>query len=478
MGQIIPSSLKFPDQPPAGDIAVINNVAVFFNFVAGQSGLKPDHVKLIPRLVAFLIAQIDQLGFSDKSISLLFHGQASATGKTDKNLSLSRDRAAAVGAAFVKEFDRQKSQSRLASGMVLIPNIDARGDTEARAELATLQNTNPKFRNLSSKDVDDIQGGDRRVFVGITDSHEVVNDDKKVECRQLLTAVVKVEHKPANLLEQTIDDVEKSVKSAFEGHGVAKFIVDQIVAQITTPLKDMVKAGFKELTADFPEIAALLFAADFIIPSDIQNVFEFRDNRGKTAQYVYTGSQNKIGFGIIDALCKILGLLKWVTKTIEAFERFAEQAKRQGKNIEKILDVLSKLKKVQSASKKIFDMLSKKGSILRTIIGDDMADLIVKVVNDNLVGKVAIDATDFAPVAFDIDGVFDVATFRGPARTEVREFLLESKVFLDFLGTGPEGLLGFAGHSLMFGKFAFNNNLLGFGISKGALVGTKVLSPS
>ena len=56
-----------------------------------------------------------------------------------------------------------------------------------------------------------------------------------------------------------------------------------------------------------------------------------------------------------------------------------------------------------------------------------------------------IPATEFFPVSFVSQGVFDVSTFEGPARTEVRGSLGKTKTILEFLGVGPEGRLGFGG---------------------------------
>lgn len=113
--------------------------------------------------------------------------------------------------------------------------------------------------------------------------------------------------------------------------------------------------------------------------------------------------------------------------------------------------------------------------MFRKIIGDSIADLIVKAVNAGssaIVGDAQM-ATDFARVTFASKGVFDIGSFRGAAEVETRELRgSPTTVALDFAALQNQRLLGWRAHAVMERKFQISFSLGSFEISRGNLIPT------
>jgi hypothetical protein len=458
------TDFDFPTFPPTEFIVTTSDQVIFRNFVVDHAEPRPEHLAFIrSNLIPFFIRQVDALGFpNDNNLDLFLIGFASATGQSTHNLGLSSSRAAAIGSAIAQEFQRQKAQSKFAKGITVTPHPKGAGDGPARANLEALKLRNPELRRhpLSSRDIELLQPTMRSVLTTLKLHHEVEDDDTKVDCRQLLTAKIKVEKVPANHLEQVLDDIEHKIPPAL------KFVLDQGIEFVKNRIVKELKSIITELAVDFPEIAIVFATIDFIIPSDIKNQFEFRNHRGNSARYNYTGSQNKIGVDVFEALAKLLSVFKWLTKVDEALEKFDKLKP----NVEALEKVLKNVKTAVKTLEKLETDLENRDGLIRKHLGDGVADVLIALLKAGKDNLMVVPATEFFPVAFVSKGVFDVNTFSGFARTEVVASLGRTKTTLEFLGAGPEGRLGFGAATIIFGPFAITNSLIGFGISKGNLI--------
>jgi hypothetical protein len=454
---VVPADIPFPDLPPTKFIATLNGVVLFSKFaVDSPKPVVPFHTDFIKqRLVPFMIAQIDQLGFDDHVATIHLFGFASATGKAAHNLILSQARAQAIGDAIAAEFDRQKDKSKFAHNIQIKIDPHGEGDEAGRAELLAMRKI--LGRAPTSAEIEEAEFALRSVRVRIQAVHHVVDDDKKVLCRELFSVKFETKKIPANLLEQTIDDIAKDVGPVLTSLLGAAFDV------FKSEVKSTLKNALKELEVGAPELFIIFESIDFIVPSDITLAFEFKDSRGRTAIYKFTGQENKKNFTLLDALAKFISFTKWLEKLDEALKKFKLIRAIKSVALDKFI------KKVLTTALKDAHSLVDKGGSLRAVIGDPVADILLAIFELGAKAPLTFGASDFTLVIFDRPGVFDVATFNGPARTETREFLGKANVRLDFLGEGPEGRLGFHGTTRIQNRFSFNTGLLGFGISKGLL---------
>jgi hypothetical protein len=196
----------FPTPEPTEFIATISDQGLFRNFDIDCPRLRLEHLAFRREyFVPVFIHQIDALGFpNDNNLDLLLIGFVSATGQSVYNLSLSFGRAAAIGDAVAKkEFLRQKAQRKFAKSITVTPHPTGAGDVSAKADLEDLKKRNPELRRhpLTRRDIELLQPTMRSVLTTLKLHHEVEDDDTKVDCRQLLTAKIKVEKVPANHLE-------------------------------------------------------------------------------------------------------------------------------------------------------------------------------------------------------------------------------------------------------------------------------------
>jgi hypothetical protein len=453
MGSVVPADIPFPDLPPTKFIATLDGIVLFSNFaVDSAKPVSPFHTDFIRlRLVPFLIKQIDQLGFDDRVATLHLFGFASATGTAAHNLVLSQARAQAIGDAIAAEFDKQRDKSKLAHNIQIKIDPHGEGDEVGRLQLAAIQKV--LGRRPSSAEIEQAEFALRSVRMRIQAVHRVVDDDTKVLGREVFSVKFKKESHPANLLEQTIQDIEE------EAPPILLALFGASLDGVKELLKENLKGVLKELEISQPELFLIFELVEFVIPGDLILGFEFKDSRGRLALYKYTGSENKDSIGILKVLSKILSIFKWLAKLESAIKKIGK--------LEKFTKVFTFV--VKQLEKRLSD-LTAKGSALRRTLGDGAADVIEAILELGAKNAIVVAASDFVPVIFDRPSVFDISTFNGPARTETREFLGTATVRLDFLGEGPEGRLGFRATMTVTNRFSVFSGLIGFGVSKGVLL--------
>jgi hypothetical protein len=190
-----------------------------------------------------------------------------------------------------------------------------------------------------------------------------------------------------------------------------------------------------------------------------------------------------VDLNAIDALCAVLSVLKWLTELPKALKALEEEVEIEGEKlnlthqqIDQLKKSIGQLKGLVGNAKTIFDAMTAPGSITRKIFGDTLVQAVVDVVNT---GKTALfgvpqAATDFAPCSFESQGLFDIKTFGGVARTETHELAgTLTTVALDFAARKNVSLLGFQGHVLLHRNFSFGLTLTSFEVSNGSLIPAK-----
>jgi hypothetical protein len=464
MANVVPVDIPFPDLPPTKFIATLDGVVLFSNFaVDSAKPVTPFHTDFIRlRLVPFLIKQIDELGFADRFATLHLFGFASATGTAAHNQVLSQARAQAIGDAIAAEFEKQKDKSKLAHNIQIKIDPHGEGDEVGRLQLAAIQKV--LGRRPSSAEIEQAEFALRSVRMRIQAVHRVVDDDTKVLGREVFSVKFKKERRPANLLEQTIQEIED------ESPAILRTLLGVTLDGVKELFKEGLKDFLKDAEIEQPELFFIFEMVEFVIPGDLILGFEFKDSRGRLALYKYTGVENKDSIGILKVLSKILSVLKWMAKFESLLKKNEKLLKSAGKFFQNT-DVFLKLFTftVKQLEKRLSD-LTAKGSVLRRTLGDGVADIIEAILELGSKNAIVVAASDFVPVIFDRPSVFDVTTFNGPARTETREFLGAATLRLDFLGQGPEGLLGFRATMTVTSRFSIFSGLIGFGVSKGFLL--------
>ena len=444
MAGIVLSGLTVPKIFPTDEIAIKNPWVFFMNFEVGSAKPTRAHRDFIPFVVAFFIKQIDALGYRDKTLTVHLYGEASATGTPTKNQQLGRDRAQAVGQLLIAEFERKKGTSRLASGVTM--TLDLRSDSDDRAR----QDRNSRLKGLRlDSNVEKMQTSFRNVHFGLEVGHVAVDEDKDYDCRMVYNAKLETRKVPANELERVLDDMENKIGS------LAMFFVAFDFAQIKNFAIKAAKKAVEPLLEDFPEVAIVYEAIDFIIPSDIFLCFQFRDHKGAIAQYQYTGQQNKKSFEMFATVTQAISLLKWLTKIGEALDKVG-QAQPAVDQARRVL-------------KNGLDSLLGKDGLIRRNFGDGFTDQLVSIMDAGGGGPLVIEASGWFPVTFKNRSVYDPHTFGGSARTETDELLGKADVTLDFLLEGSDICHDYRATTIIHGGFSLQTGILGFGISKGLL---------
>lgn len=469
MPGVIPSSVS-PPLPMSSDFVVSNDRNVLFiNFKVDHTELRPEHDSFIDRiLVPFYINQIEALGFFDSKMTIHPIGKASATGQKDHNQTLSEGRANSVGAAIKKYFDQQKSRGRISRNVNVVIDAIAEGDKEERDLIGPPVGSPKAYEDKSNRF--------RSVFLSMLVQHDVNPDDEKVFCRQILNIKVEVTTVPANQLEQKIDELQTKMPPELKA----------ALKEFTDSIKGLAKAVGKLILegADFlgPEVAIIFKGIEFIVPSDIGLMFEFKDSRQRTKRYTYTGSANKVDISALDIFVELLSVVKWMTQLPEGLKELEKELEENKvklnlthEQIELIEAAIKKAQGFAGTAKKIFDAVTGPNSIFRKIFGNTVTDLIVKAVNDGksiLLGE-AQAATEFALVHFDAKGAFDIFFFNGAAQVETREHRgSPTTVELDFAALKNQPLLGFQAHVMMHREFELSFSLGSFEISRGNLMAT------
>jgi hypothetical protein len=415
--------------------------------------------------VPFYINQIESLGFFDRTMTVRPIGKASATGRQDHNKALSEGRANAVGAAIKKYFDLQKSRAAIAKNVEVVVKPTAEGDKEERDLIGPPIGPPKAYEEKSNRF--------RSVFLSMLVQHDVNEDDEKIFCRQILNAKLKVTTVPTNLLEQKIADLQ--AKMPAELSAAVKEFLDSVKSTAKAIGKLMLEAA--EFTGE--EVFIVLKGIEFIVPSDIALLFEFKDSRLRTKKYTFTGSANKIDISAIEIFAQLLSILKWMTRLPQALQDFELELEEEERKlnlshelIDKVKGALEKASKLAGKAKTIFDSITAPGSLFRKAFGDGVTDLIVKAVNSgsaSLLGEAEL-ATEFALVHFDLKGAFDISFFAGAAQTDTRERRgSPTTIELDFGAPKNQALLGFRGHVMMQRKFTLSFSIGSFEISRGAL---------
>jgi hypothetical protein len=449
------SGLAVPLTINSDDVSIDDQSIVRFkNFAVNSTAPKPAHAAYAPFLVGFLIRQIDSIGRTDDKATVHIFGEASATGPALGNAHLAQGRADAIGRMLKAEFDKQKGASGIARKMTMV--IDAKGTGDARARDDRDTRLSGLVLNTS---IDKMQNDYREAYVNLSARHVVVDDDLLYDCRMVYNIKLDTKKVPANELERVLDDMETKLGSV--GTFLAKFGFDQLKSYVVKTLKETVKPLFE----DFPEIAIVYESIDFIVPSDLNLCFQFRNHQGTMGQYQYSGTENKKALDLFDCVSKLIGMLKWLTKINDALEK----VDKLGKQFDGASDAVKKLKQATGYLKKGLDDLLSKDGYIRKYLGDGVADLLLTILSSGVSGPLVIEASDWFAVTFEKKSVYAVSSFGGGARTETRELLGKAVVTLDFKLDGPEGLHHYLGTTVIHAAFSLQTGLLGFGFSKGKL---------
>ena len=104
----------------------------------------------------------------------------------------------------------------------------------------------------------------------------------------------------------------------------------------------------------------------------------------------------------------------------------------------------------------MFDATTAPNSAARKVLGDAVVDRVKAAVESAQTDVLGDDqtATEFAQVAFEKKGVFDIFSFRGAAQTLTQEQMgAPTVVALDFAARSNQPLLGFQAHVLLQRKW-------------------------
>jgi hypothetical protein len=432
MPQIVPYPIPLPDLPPGEFIWVDKGVVYFWNFGVGKSNPQKAHTDFISRtVVPFLMANVEAMKFEDKSIELHLYGEASATGAADRNKALSLARADEIGKAIAQEFNRQKSGGKFSRGVVIVPQPEGQGFTAARAALKAKQALTHRTYTSAQIEADEFMF--RCVIVKVMGGHLVVDRDKDVFAREVFGCKFKDEKVPLTLLDQKLAELGDNGPLSF----AFTFVLGLIKGELKSAIKSLIEG------ADFaaPEIMLLFDTIDFITPTDATLGFQFKDPRGRIVLYKLTGSLNSKNFGSLDLISYLLGFTDWMKKLDKAIDTLMgkalspEQIKLLG-NLKKVVNQVK-----SQLSDKLRDVL-RPGGLARTLLGDALCDTLLSYLEKGLAKGVLI-FSEFEPVVFTHPGVYDIGTFGGPARAFSTIIAGKATTQLEFLGAGPEGLLGF-----------------------------------
>jgi hypothetical protein len=442
------------------DITVDGKSVAFTNFVVNSTVPLQSHRDFIrDAYVPFIINQIDLLGYRDNELKIFIAGSASATGTTEGNQALSDGRAQAIGAVVKEFFDLQKGRSSLARGMTVTIVPVGQGDAFGRALLKAFSKKVPGI-HFTPEQIEKLEYVCRCAKLSLDYAHVVNEEDMIYLCQQVLNVKLNTKKVPANHLEEVLDAADSKLGK------VGSWVVGLGFSQLKKYLINQLKETIKPMFEDFPEVAIVYETVDFIVPSDVFLCFRFKDHFGKTAQYQYTGSENKKSLDLFDAVSKLIGVLKWMTKIQDALEK----VDKLSAGFDKAKALVGKLKQATGYLKKGIEDLLNKDGLIRKYCGNSFADMLVQILQAGTSGPLLIEASAWFPVIFATPGVYRVDSFEaGWARTETTEKLMKATVELDFLGAGPEGLLGYGAKTIIHADFSLQSGLLGWGFSKGRL---------
>jgi hypothetical protein len=520
-GVVVPANVPEPAWPfPTEDLVVKDGTFVFFqNFAVGSATPKPAHEAFIKsKMVPYLIAQLNALGFNDTRLTLFLAGFASATGDSFKNSVLSENRARAIGKLIEKHFREQAKSGSASKITQFVFDVKAKGDEVGKKFLGNLG-------KLLPWDIEKSQSMLRSAIAALKIHHAVLPEDKVVRVRQTFDPKFKVVKVPANEFEETLERFKTRFATTYALLGMA---VDQALSQVKSAVKELLQgAEFSQ-----PEILILFKGIEFIVPADVATQFEFIDSRGRIVRYTFLGDGNSVDLGMLEAISHLLSLAKWLSKLPPALQELEDErkaeaallgfekkireafAKKMGfdpktlkevpeeiieawarenkvpltakqinklakmiplnqteEAIQKILDAIKKLKAVTGFAKAILDKVAEKGGLVRRVLGDELVDKLLASIKDP--GAFFADSTittDWFNCHFEDVEMPDIGTLGGRAQLEIRSlFASSSTIRIDFSARKNEPLLGFRGHAIIERKWQASTTLGKFEIARGSL---------
>ncbi|MCJ2081721.1 hypothetical protein [Methylobacterium sp. J-090] len=443
----------------------------FENFAVGSSAPRKYHVNFIGNfLVPHYIKLIDAMGApAHNTFKVPAIGQASATGDVNKNKALSAARIEAIGAVIVAEFEKQKRRSAVAAQCQIVIAPDAWGDTESRKQRKLAEDS--QKTQFSDQVVEVGQKHCRSVITAINAYDEIDPGDILYQCRELYEVDFEVKRVPENLLEQTLENLGTSLGTAgkLAGLGVFKVIVWRLQKAYKYQIKNLLKNAGK-LIEDIPEIKILLFVVDFVIPEDISLLFEFRDNRKKSASYAFVGKIHKKNTSdLLTILMYLLSVRRYLQKAVKAL-RMALAHPRLAPFRQEIQVVLTEVLAIEAEFDRQFASVTGPNGFVRKTLGSAVTDTLISLMQKDPPDHVRIPVSAWSP-PFSLTGksYYDVRSFSGPARTTSWDLLFKTHVSLEFAGGDEHGYLGYAGTVDIVSDVSAQNQALGIGIANGRL---------
>ncbi len=471
MPPVIPSNNQLPIMPASSedvDIDDVSKTVLFRNFRVGDSNPKKAHMDFIANFwVPLTIQGINKDRFPVQVMTLTLFGRASATGNKDKNQALSSLRAEAIGDVF--EFEFFKQANGLASQVKTIKkNIKPLGDTEARALLRGNPNVPPP------KTIEKNQNDFRSVLTSFKMNHSITPAEQVILCRQIIDQQFKVEKPSTTLLGQTIDRLADRTPLLLKlGMQVAVAVVKDVLLD---GLKKMLESA-ENAAVTAPELGIIIKGMEFIVPGDFACFFEFKDVRGVLRKYLYTSTENKIDFSLLDLASMVGSFAKFARGSPGAVEKFVDAlktgaGKRMGMSKDDVDKLITVLKAFGAACKSInddFKRLTGPGGGLRQALGDEWTDALVRVVESS--GLKLVVASPFEPCTFEDLGFPDIGTLSGVARTfRTSRIFGTTETEFDFAARENISLLGFRGHCTFREKRALSLNIGSVDLTRGTLM--------
>lgn len=446
----------------------------FDNFGVGKAVPLKEHVNFISNfLVPHYIKTLEALNDPNhNTLTVPGIGQASATGDVNKNKALSDSRVRAIGEVVKREFDKLKTRSAIASSCRVEIDSQAWGETES---LKVRDGAEQKFHTkFTDQQVEAAQGNYRSVMMAINAYDKIDPDDSLYQCRELYEVDFKVEKVPANLLEQTIDDIDKKLGTIgkLAGLGVWKGVLWRIQKVYKYQIKNLLKNAGR-LIEDIPEIKIMMEVIDFVIPSDISLLFEFKDNKDKRAVYAYSGSTNKKDTSdALKMLMYVLGIRRYLQKAETALKA-ALTSPRCAPFRPEIQAALMEVISIEAQFDSTLASLTGRGGVVRKYLGDAVTDFLLALMRKDPPAKARIPVSPWSvPFPMTDKKYYDVKSFGGPARTLIWDVLFKSHISLEFAGRDEHGYLGYGGSTEVVSDISAQNQALAFGVSNGRLLHT------
>jgi hypothetical protein len=457
MGNVVVPKIKFQYIPTAHCVVYDDESYVDFqDFDVGKAILLPEHRNFIENFVARHIIKLIE-AVADPTLTqatVYTFGAASATSTAKRNQGLSEARAAAVGSYFKEVFDKQKAGTRFAVKVSVVINGKGLGDARARV---LRDQAEKRFKmHATDQQVELMQGKFRSGGITLNLQALLTEDHYVYQCRELYQADLKKESVPGNLLEQKIAEFEKTAGTA------GMWVLKQIWGKVKSKVWDSIKTLFEEI----PLLGLIGFAWDFIYPTDVAMLFEFKDHREVHAIYLFGGSSHATpAIGPLGTITAILGARKSLVKLEEALKK-VEADPKYAKYKTKVSFALEQVRQVKAEIDGALDDLNKPGSVLRKVLGDANTEIALAIIREeDPPATVRVPISDWSSFSFEKKSFYDVRSFSGPAVVTSKDVALGSDVTLEFAGRDPHGYLGYAARVDLHVKTSLRNSLLGAGLA-------------